>query len=95
MRFKVVGVANVWSTTLWMGSYERCEQQAGLLRRAHSRLLQPALVGICVGEPNVEYLKRWTVDQWGYVAPHTTLYYGNLDTCLSQIWFQGDGDGEG
>lgn len=73
-----------FTKTLFVGSREICQQMANNLYRSRSRFGELTLVGICAGQDEVYYLKRWSVDPWGRHVFQGQTYYGPLADCQAE-----------
>ncbi len=84
LYFSVIDVyQNRVSKTLWVGSTDICNEQAAKLYETRPFFRDLSMVAICVGSGEVYYLRRWSVDAWGFQVFHGDVYYGTYDACMT------------
>jgi hypothetical protein len=84
MNFAVIDASQYRTVhQLWLGSREICQSQAERLYQTRSTFTGLTLIGICTGQDDVWYLKRWSVDVFGRHAYQGQTYYGPLADCLA------------
>ncbi len=68
---------------LFLGTRAICLAQAERLDQVRSYFTGLTLIAICAGQDEVWYLKRWSVDAWGFHVYQGQIYYGPLGECLA------------
>lgn len=71
-----------FTQNLFLGTREICQAQAERLYQTRSVVDGLAVVGICVGQGDIWYLKRWSIDYVGFRMYQGQTYYGPLQDCM-------------
>jgi hypothetical protein len=83
MTFAVIDTyQNRTSHQLWVGSREICLEQATKLQASRAEFYELTLLGICTGQDEVYYLRRWSVDPYGRHVFQGQVYYGTYADCM-------------
>lgn len=80
LKISNIGEATKGSVSIYMGTYEKCMEQATPLNLFRSRIYSLTVIAIC----DSSYLKRYSLHPTGELKDVDSTYLGSYEKCFSQ-----------